>query len=278
MPILTKRANKIPLGIYVHVPFCRSKCQYCDFYSLCTKEDKIIDGYLDAVCDHIKEAGELAPGYKVDSIYFGGGTPSFFGADGMATIMTAIRRAFDVDSAAEITFEANPDSVSDKFLSRMRAEGFNRVSLGIQCDDDEILEKYKAVSPKAYPVRPPEDSIGEAVYQVVPFIERGTEDLFLSVMPGCTATRWSEYATDVTPKGNGKADGIRAALERYGLKAEETIAFGDGENDIPMLEIARIGVAMGNARQIVKDAADYVTLHVREDGVSAALRHFGLLE
>ena len=144
--------------------------------------------------------------------------------------------------------------------------------------DDEILEKYKAVSPKAYPVRPPEDSIGEAVYQVVPFIERGTEDLFLSVMPGCTATRWSEYATDVTPKGNGKADGIRAALERYGLKAEETIAFGDGENDIPMLEIARIGVAMGNARQIVKDAADYVTLHVREDGVSAALRHFGLLE
>ena len=60
MPILTKRANKTPLGIYVHVPFCRSKCQYCDFYSLCTKEDKVIDGYLDAVCDHIKEAGELA--------------------------------------------------------------------------------------------------------------------------------------------------------------------------------------------------------------------------
>ena len=77
MPILTKRANKTPLGIYVHVPFCRSKCQYCDFYSLCTKEDKIIDGYLDAVCDHIKEAGELAPNYTVDTIYFGGGTPAF---------------------------------------------------------------------------------------------------------------------------------------------------------------------------------------------------------
>ena len=76
MPILTKRANKTPLGIYVHVPFCRSKCQYCDFYSLCTKEDKIIDGYLDAVCDHIKEAGELAPNYKVDTINFGGGTPN----------------------------------------------------------------------------------------------------------------------------------------------------------------------------------------------------------
>ena len=144
--------------------------------------------------------------------------------------------------------------------------------------DDEILEKYKDISPKAYPVRPPEDSIGEAVYQVVPFIERGREDLFLSVMPGCKATRWSEYATDVIPKGDGKADGIRAALERYDLKAEEVISFGDGENDIPMLEIAGIGVAMGNAKQMVKDSADYVTLSVRDDGVSAALRHFGLLD
>ena len=141
MPILTKRANKIPLGIYIHVPFCRSKCQYCDFYSMATKEDKLMDGYLDAVCDHIKEAGELAPGYKVDTIYFGGGTPTFFGADGMSVILTAIRRNFDVDNAAEITFEANPDSISDRLLHRLRAEGFNRVSLGIQSDDDEMLKK-----------------------------------------------------------------------------------------------------------------------------------------
>ena len=141
MPILTKRANKTPLGIYVHVPFCRSKCQYCDFYSMATKEDKLMDGYLDAVCDHIKEAGELAPGYKVDTIYFGGGTPTFFGADGMSVILTAIRRNFDVDNAAEITFEANPDSISDRLLHRLRAEGFNRVSLGIQSDDDEMLKK-----------------------------------------------------------------------------------------------------------------------------------------
>ncbi len=141
MPILVKRPNKTPLGLYIHVPFCRSKCQYCDFYSLATKDDKLIDGYLDAVCDHIKEAGELAPNYKVDSVYFGGGTPTFFGADGMAVILTAIRRNFDVDNNAEITFEANPDSVSDRLLHRLRAEGFNRVSLGIQSDDDEMLKK-----------------------------------------------------------------------------------------------------------------------------------------
>ena len=141
MPIITRQTNKTPLGIYVHVPFCRSKCQYCDFYSLTTKDDNLLDGYLDAVCDHIKEAGPLAPNYKVDSIYFGGGTPSFFGADGLAIILTAIRRCFDVTADAEITFEANPDSVNDKLLHRLRAEGFNRVSLGIQCDNDEILKR-----------------------------------------------------------------------------------------------------------------------------------------
>ena len=141
MAFLIRKTNKTPLGIYVHVPFCRSKCAYCDFYSMCTKEDKIVDGYLDAVCAHIKESGSLAPGYKVDTIYFGGGTPSYFGADGLATILTTIRRNFDVDNNAEITFEANPDSVSDRLLKRLHAEGFNRMSLGIQCSDDEILQK-----------------------------------------------------------------------------------------------------------------------------------------
>jgi len=141
MPIITKRTNKTPLGLYIHVPFCRSKCQYCDFYSLTTKDDNLIDGYLDAICDHIKEAGALAPNYKVDTVYFGGGTPTFFGAEGMAIIMTTIRRNFDVVPDAEITFEANPDSISDKLLHRLRAEGFNRVSLGVQNDSDEMLKK-----------------------------------------------------------------------------------------------------------------------------------------
>lgn len=138
---ILRRKDKTPLGIYIHVPFCRSKCQYCDFYSLTTKDDRLLDGYLDAVCAHIKEAGALAPDYLVDTVYFGGGTPSFFGPDGLATILSAVRRSFDVSGSAEITFEANPDSVTPKLLRRLHSEGFNRVSLGIQCDDDAILDK-----------------------------------------------------------------------------------------------------------------------------------------
>lgn len=143
--------------------------------------------------------------------------------------------------------------------------------------NDWFREFYVNICPEVYPVRAPEEAIEEIVYQVVPFIRSGMEAMFLDHMPDSTATRWHEEATDLIPKGNGKADGIRAALERYDLKAEETIAFGDGENDIPMLEIAGIGVAMGNAKQLVKDSADYVTLSVHEDGVSAALRHFSVL-
>ena len=183
MPILGRK-DKIPLGIYIHVPFCRSKCQYCDFYSITTKDDGLLDGYIDAMCAHIKEAGALALAYKVDTVYFGGGTPSFFGADGMATILTAVRRAFDVTSDAEITFEANPDSVSDKLLRRLRGEGFNRVSLGVQSDDDEMLKKLG---------RP--HTFAQAATAIQRIRKAGYRNLSLDLMyglPGQTREQWEE--------------------------------------------------------------------------------------
>ena len=203
---LITRKNKTPLGIYIHVPFCRSKCQYCDFYSLTTKDDKLMDSYLDAMTRHIKESGALAPNYKVDTIYFGGGTPSFFGADGMATILTAIRRYFDVAGDAEITFEANPDSVSDKLLRRLRAEGFNRVSLGIQSDDDAILQKVG---------RP--HNYAQAVTAVERIRRAGYRNLSVDLMyglPGQTLDGWEQTLRRVltlTPDH----------ISCYGLKVEE---------------------------------------------------------
>ena len=217
MPILTKRPNKTPLGIYVHVPFCRSKCQYCDFYSLATKEDKIIDGYLDAVCDHIKEAGELAPNYKVDSIYFGGGTPSFFGADGMAVILTTIRRNFDVDNNAEITFECNPDSVNDRLLHRLKAEGFNRVSLGIQSDDDEMLKKLG---------RP--HNYAQAVGAYHRIRKAGFRNVSIDLMyglPGQTLLQWQETLDSVLRL-------LPEHISCYGLKVEEGTPFAQIEDSL----------------------------------------------
>ncbi len=132
--------KKTPLGIYIHIPFCKSKCIYCDFYSIPGKHEELVERYTKALCRHIKETGPRAPKHIVDTIYFGGGTPSYFGAEGLATILAAVRKHFDVAPDAEITFEANPDSVTDPLLRRLRAEGFNRVSLGIQSDDDKTLK------------------------------------------------------------------------------------------------------------------------------------------
>ncbi len=205
MPLLSRK-NKIPLGIYIHVPFCRSKCQYCDFYSLTTKEDILLDGYLDAVCSHIKEAGALAPSYLVDTVYFGGGTPSFFGADGMAAILTAVRKSFDVAYDAEITFEANPDSVSDRLLRRLRSEGFNRVSLGIQCDDDEILKKIG---------RP--HSYEQAVNAVRRIRKMGFKNLSVDLMyglPGQSLEDWERTLQNVLKL-------MPEHISCYGLKVEE---------------------------------------------------------
>ena len=206
MPILTKRSNKTSLGLYIHVPFCRSKCQYCDFYSLACKDDKLMDGYLDAVCAHIKEAGALAPGYKVDTVYFGGGTPSFLGADGLATILTTIRRNFDVDNNAEITFECNPDSVSDKLLHRLRAEGFNRVSLGIQTDDDDTLKKLGR--PHTY---------AQAVTAYQRIRKAGFRNISVDLMyglPGQTLRSWQETLDNVLKL-------LPEHISCYGLKVEE---------------------------------------------------------
>lgn len=202
-----QRKNKTPLGIYVHVPFCRSKCQYCDFYSVTSKDDNLLEGYLKAVCTHIKEAGALAPDYLVDTIYFGGGTPTYFGAEGLAAILTAIRKSFDVSSQAEITFEANPDSVSDRLLRRLRSEGFNRVSLGVQCDDDNILKKLGR--PHNY------QQAKNAVERIRKHRFRNLSVDLMFGLPGQTLEAWENTLKQVI------YDMAPEHISCYGLKVEE---------------------------------------------------------
>ena len=206
MPLFGTQKRKTPLGIYIHVPFCRSKCAYCDFYSLTQKDDKLLDGYLDAICDHIRETGILAPDYLVDTVYFGGGTPSFFGAEGMATILSTLRKNFDVTGDAEITFEANPDSVTPRLLRKLRSEGFNRVSLGVQCDDDRILQQLG---------RP--HSYEDAVNAVRMIRKAGFRNLSLDLiygLPGQSLEGWQntlQNVLDLKPEH----------ISCYGLKVEE---------------------------------------------------------
>lgn len=126
------------LGVYLHIPFCRSKCDYCDFYSLSGCEERM-DAYQKALLVHIKETADLARSYQVDSIYFGGGTPSYYGERRLRELLAALQRRFNVTRNAEITLEANPDSVDRKTLVCLRRAGVNRISIGMQSANDEQL-------------------------------------------------------------------------------------------------------------------------------------------
>ena len=119
------------LGIYIHIPFCRSKCDYCDFYSLADQAGRM-DDYQRALLAHLKETAPLVRDFTADTVYFGGGTPSFYGEKRLRELLAAVKKYYRLEKGAEITFEANPDSVDFKTLRSLRRAGFNRVSFGIQ--------------------------------------------------------------------------------------------------------------------------------------------------
>ena len=126
------------LGLYLHIPFCRSKCAYCDFYSLAGREEQM-DAYQNALLAHLKQTACTAH-CPVDTVYFGGGTPSLFGEKRLLALLAAVKKYYKLDRDAEITLEANPDSVSLKMLAKLRAGGFNRLSIGMQSAQDGELQ------------------------------------------------------------------------------------------------------------------------------------------
>lgn len=118
---------------------------------------------------------------------------------------------------------------------------------------------------------------GEPIYQICSYVPEEKKKLLKSFLDECDITSWNETGIDIVAKGSGKDVGIQRCIDRMGLRRSEIIAFGDGENDIPMLKFAGIGVAMGNAEPAVKSGADYVTAGVDDDGIQKALQHFGLI-
>ena len=119
---------------------------------------------------------------------------------------------------------------------------------------------------------------GEDVFQILAFVPEREKKLLEDLLDECAVTSWSDTGIDIIPKGGGKSSGISKFLKQYGIDRTETMAFGDGENDIEMLKFAGIGVAMGNANDEVKAAADYVTDSVDDNGIENALKHFQLID
>ena len=142
-----------------------------------------------------------------------------------------------------------------------------------------IDERVRTVMKRVPAQMPVEEPFGDdTLFMGGIFCDREQDDYYSSLFEGLTLTRWNRLAADIIPSDAGKVRGMQVFLDRYGLDREEIMAFGDEENDVEMLSFAGIGVAMGNAQESVKNAADYVTADIDQDGVRQAFIHFGLLQ
>lgn len=200
------KETRRPLGLYLHIPFCKSKCIYCDFYSLPGREDGVKQ-YSKALKAHLAETAPLADGHRVDTVYFGGGTPSLLGHRYLLDLLDAIRSKYHLDKNAEITLEANPESAQNwRELRRLRKGGFNRLSLGVQSADDATLKAIGRIH-----------TFAQAQAAVTAARKAGFENLSLDLiygLPGQTMDSWRstlERCAALKPEH----------LSCYGLKVEE---------------------------------------------------------
>lgn len=194
------------LGLYIHIPFCKAKCIYCDFYSLPRAEGQM-DAYVSALTVQLAAWRERAADCTVDTVYFGGGTPSYLGPDRLRRLLDAVFQSYRVAPGAEITLEANPDSAQDiSALRQLHDAGFDRLSLGMQSADDAELRRIGRVHTHAQTVRAVENARAA-----------GFDNLSLDLiygLPEQTMTRWQanlDAALSLAPEH----------LSCYGLKVEE---------------------------------------------------------
>jgi oxygen-independent coproporphyrinogen-3 oxidase len=139
LPAFSKLETKNKAGVYLHIPFCRSRCSYCDFATDVFRNAETVDRYVSSLVTEIE--GSSAAGVPVDTIYFGGGTPSLLSPEQIDNVLDAVRSKFSVDSDAEVTMEMNPATVTPRTLERYKQSGVNRASFGVQTFDDVELKR-----------------------------------------------------------------------------------------------------------------------------------------
>jgi len=208
------------LGIYIHIPFCASKCGYCDFYSLAGCSDELMSNYEKALISHLEEADISMKSYEIDSLYFGGGTPSFFGAKRICNVFNTLKRLGRVRRDSEVTVECNPDSMKLADLKMLNKEGVNRLSIGMQSANNEILKiigrrhNFKQVEMAVQTAR-----------------KAGFENISLDLIYGLPSQSKADWAETLT-----KAVDLHPEhLSCYSLKLEEGTPMYEMYHDSPMI-------------------------------------------
>lgn len=194
-------------GIYVHVPFCLAKCRYCAFVSQAGAKD-LQNPYVAALCSEIAAAGgdfDLTA-MQVDTVFFGGGTPTVIPAPDLCRILQTLQRTFYFTAEAEISIEANPGTVSLAALQQLKTAGFNRLSVGVQSFDDAVLAAAGRIH-----------QAGEAERVIQQARAAGFDNLSLDLMYGLPGQTTDSWRNTLAQAAEFRPDHISA----YGLKLEE---------------------------------------------------------
>lgn len=169
-------------GIYIHIPFCKTRCIYCDFYS--TTRSELKSQYIRALCRELTERKEYLKGEPIETIYFGGGTPSQLSEDDFLQVFSTIRQVYGMEHASEITLEANPDDLTEEYTRMLSSLPFNRISMGIQTFDDATLKLLNR-----------RHNASQAIQAVERCRDAGFQNISIDLiygLPGETDHRWAE--------------------------------------------------------------------------------------
>ena len=203
-----------PIGIYIHVPFCVQKCPYCDFYSVATGDfdaAPLYDDYTNAVITGLAETASINSSLRVDTIYFGGGTPTLLGGERLSSILKYVRKCFDVDPRAEVTLEANPGTLRESDAMLLVKSGFNRISIGVQSFSNLELSRLGRIHS------------AETAAQAIKLAKRaGFSNISIDLMygtPGQSMTTWGKTLTLAV------AAGVQH-ISLYSLTIEEGTPYG----------------------------------------------------
>ena len=211
-----KNKNRIPLELYIHIPFCVQKCQYCDFLSG-PSDQETRDRYIKALRAEI-QAVQGVEAYEIVSVFIGGGTPSVLKAEAIASIMETIQKKFCFSPDAEITIESNPGTVDLAKLNAYRETGINRLSLGLQSTDSKELRMLGRIH-----------TYEEFLQSYQWAREAGFQNINIDLMfaiPGQTGEAWRAHLRQVAEL---KPEHISA----YSLIIEEGTPFAECELDLP---------------------------------------------
>ena len=233
-----------PIGLYVHVPFCVSKCAYCDFASYATREADI-PRYVEAVIQEITRRGAVAGHPKVDTIFLGGGTPSLLDEVQVTRILGALSEAFPIEESAEITCECNPGTLTTPFAQALRKAGVNRLSLGAQASQTRLLRLIGRIH-----------DWEKVIASVEIARQAGFDNINLDLMLGLP----SQTVSDVRETLEGAIALSPTHLSCYGLIVEEgtpicrditegKLALPDEEVEREMYELARQTLAQHGFHQ-----------------------------